>query len=702
MFPVLPSRGFVPALASRLRTVGVASIVLLALAGCAGPGGNAASPRPAGSIQSFEVKSRAEAFGGERFGRHGAYERIVAVVTGRLDPTHPANAGIVDLARAPRDADGMVEYRTDAMILRPKDASKARRVLFYDVANRGRPLAHMIYFNEGGGFAKPADAGNAFLMREGFTVVWSGWQGDLPMSGNGKAMGAAFPTAHGADGSPITGTVRDEFVFDKKGSVRVARLSYAVADSNPARAILRVKRYQSDAWKTLDGWRYDGERTVRFTHPAGYDAGAIFEFIYPARDPVVMGIGFAAVRDLVSFLRHAEKDGAGQPNPLADLRNAPCEIRGPSGECPSAPSSTVDVAILEGISQSGRMVRDFLWQGFNRDGLGRRVFDGAMPLIAGSRKTWTNFRFAQPGRWSKQHEEHFQAGDQFPFTYAPSTDPVSGRTDGIFASCAASNTCPKLMHVDGGAEFWQARASLIGTDGSGKDVELPANARAYLLTGTPHAYSRNGKSAKPATCALPSNIVNPASTVRALTVALLDWIARGVAPPASRWPSVAAGTLADPSDRAAVRLPDLGALGVRYGGVHNFLHLTDYGRVPPAVDLGKPYRVLVPVTDADGNDVGGVRTPDVSVPLGTHLSWNPRDTGFAPGQACGGQGAFIPFAAEKPAAGDPRASVRARYVDRAAYVARVTAAAKALQAERLMLDGDVARWTARAQRIREW
>lgn len=684
-----------------IRPVAAALIAAaLALGGCAGLGGSRA--RPAAIIDSFEVKSRTDAFGGASFGAHGVYERIVAVVTARIDPAHPANADIVDLDRAPRGADGLVEYRTDAVILRPKEAAKARRVLFYDVVNRGRPLAHQLYFNEGRAFGTPADAGTGFLMRQGYTVVWSGWQGDLPMSGNGTTIGTAFPTARNPDGSPITGTVRDEFVFDRKADARVARLSYAVADLDPARATLRVRRTQADAWRTLAGWRYDGDRTVRFAHPSGYDAGAIFEFIYPARDPVVMGLGFAAVRDLVGFLRYGDKDAAGNPNPLADLRRAPCETRDAVGGCPASPAATVDVAILEGISQSGRVVRDFLWQDFNRDGPGRRVFDGAMPLIAGSRKTWTNARFAQPGRWSRQHEEHYQIGDQFPFTYGVTTDPVSGRTDGIFAKCSASKTCPKLMHIDGGAEFWQARASLIGTDGTGRDLSLPADVRAYLMTGTPHAYSTTGKSTKPATCALPSNVVNPASTTRALTVALVDWIARGIAPPPSRWPSVATGTLADPADRQALGLPDLAALGARYAGVHNALHVTDYDAVPPVADAARRYRVLVPTSDRDGNDLPGVRTPDVAAPLGTHLSWNLRDTGFAPGQACGGQGAYLPFAHAQPTPGDPRAALRTRFADKAAYVAQVGAAARALVGERLMLAEDVDRWTRRAQAVPPW
>ncbi len=661
--------------------------------------------RPAGSIRHLDIRSRRDAFGGLAFGAHGSYEWITAVVHGSLDPHHPANAGIVDLKLAPRTADGQVSYQTDAIILRPKDASKARRVMLYDVANRGRPLSHQLYFNEGNGFATAANAGNGFLMRQGVTVVWSGWQGDTPMSAHtpaaGTAVGTAFPIAKQADGSAVTGTVRDEFIFDKREATRTAALSYAVSANAAQLSVLRARQTRNDPWITLSGWQITGERQVRFAHPPGLDAGAIFEFIYSARDPVVMGIGLAAIRDLNSFLRFNERDGSGQPNPLWDLRAAPCE-QAARAPCPANPASTVDVAILTGISQSGRLVRDFIWQDFNRDGAGRQVFNGAMPFIAGSRKTWINERFAQPGRWSRQHEEHYQVGDQFPFTYGVSTDPVSGKTDGIFSRCSASRSCPKLMHLDGAAEFWQARASLIGTDGLGRDLPLPADVRAYLMSGTPHAYNPTGRSTKAESCALPSNVVNPGSTSRALFTALVDWVGKGTPPPDSRWPSVARGSLADPANRQAMGLPDLSAIGVHYRGVHNSLMLTDYSPVPPVANPQRRYTVLVPTADRDGNDLPGVRTPDLQAPLATHLPWNPRDVGFAPGQACGGQGATLPFASERAVSGDPRVPLKQRYANKGVFVGAATAAAQNLQAQRLMLAEDVQRWRAWAEALPAW
>lgn len=662
----------------------------------AGPAGGVSSSR----IEWLDVKSRADAFGGASFGAAGTYEYIVAVAHGKLDPSDPANAGIVDLDRAPRN-DGLVEYQADVAILRPKDAARARRILFYDVVNRGNKIALGLYFNEGSGdLTKPEGAGNGFLMRQGFTVVWSGWQGDVPLSGNGSRIGTDFPVATNADGSPITGLSREEIVFDNTTNPATLPLTWPAAALDTSGATLRVKERQTDEWREIPSWQYVDEKAIQIDRPADMDAGAIYEFIYTARDPKVMGIGFAAVRDVVTFLKSASADDRGNPNPLNDLRRAPCELADVSGSCPPNPSTTVDVAIIEGISQSGRFTRDYLWQGFNQDVQGGRVFDAAMPLVAGSRKTWTNFRFAQPGRWSKQHEDHYQAGDQFPFTYATITDPVSGQTDGILARCSATDTCPKVMHLDGGGEFWLARSSLVVTDGAGNEVALPENVRAYLMTGTPHGYSLTGRATNPPACKYPSNIVYVGSTSRALTPALVNWVVRGTEPPPSTFPTISAGTLADPTSRPAVGFPDLSPIGVPYTGVHNFLYLTNYGAVPPAVDWSKPYQVLVPTVNADAIDIPGVRTPDLTVPLGTSLSWNPRAAGYAENDQCVSQGSFLAFPATaeaRAASGDPRPSLAERYTSQADYVAKVRAAAIALQEQGFMLDEDVERWVMRAE-----
>ncbi|HEX8967148.1 MAG TPA: alpha/beta hydrolase domain-containing protein, partial [Chloroflexota bacterium] len=677
--------------------VTMALTTMNAPAALAGPAGQA-SPGSSG-IDWFEIKSRGDAFGGQSFGAIGPYEAIVAVAHGKLDPNAAANAGIVDLDKAPR-TDGLVEYATDVVILRPKNPATARRVLFYDVVNRGNKLALTTYFNEGtGDLAAPDGAGNGFLMRQGLTVVFSGWQGDVPLSGDGSRVGASFPVATNPDGSAITGQSREEIVFDNTTNPGKLPLTWPAASLDPTQATLRVKEHQTDEFHDITTFSFLDSNTVQIDRPVDMDAGAIYELIYTARDPKVMGIGFAGIRDLVTFLKTAGTDARGNANPLNDLRQAPCELEDSSASCPANPTTTVDAAVIEGISQSGRFVRDYLWQGFNAGLNGGRVFDGAMPLIAASRKTWTNYRFAQPGRWSKQHEDHYQIGDQFPFTYATTTDPISGNRDGILARCTADNTCPKVIHLDGSGEFWLGRASLIVTDGAGNEVPLPDNVRAYLMTGPPHGYSATGVSGPLAACKYPSNIVYPAATARALLIDLVDWIVRGTSPPPGRYPSISAGTLVNPDSRAEVGFPDLSSISVNYTGTHNFLYLTDYLAMPPRIDASRRYQVLVPSDDRDGNELPGVRSPDVSVPLGTHMAWNPRKAGFAEGDQCTSQGSFIPFAATqdaRAATGDPRLSVAERYTSRADYVARIRSAATALREDRLMLPEDVDNWVQRA------
>jgi hypothetical protein len=353
---------------------------------------------------------------------------------------------------------------------------------------------------------------------------------------------------------------------------------------------------------------------------------------------------------------------------------------------------------MEGVSQSGRLARDFLWQGFNDDGTGHKVFEGLFPIIAGSRKTWTNARFAQPGRFSKQHEDHFQANDQFPFGYGVITDPVSGANDGIFKKCQASNTCPSVIHVDGGYETWGARAQLISTDGQGHDVAVPSTVRLYVVPGVNHGGGAGvGTQNKPAQCAYTASPISVRQTIRALVPAMEAWLTTGTAPPDSQWPSVTAGTAVPPANQTAVNFPNIP--NVVYGGnLYNQLFVTDYTNAIPVADLTKPYTVLVSKTDADGNDVAGVRVPDIVAPIATFQSWNPRTANYAPGDACFIYGSMIPFAPTAAARGsDPRLSLAERYSSHTDYVTKVTTAANALVTQRLLLQEDVAFYVNAAQ-----
>ena len=644
-------------------------IPALLLAGCALRGA-APDIRPSATVERIEIVSRKPAFGATRFGDVGEYELVVAVAHVKVNPEHPANRRIVDLAAA-ADADGFVRYRTDVVILRPRAADKASRVLVFDVANRGRKLMLLLVDDGELQADTAAQAGNGWLMRQGHTMLWVGWQGDIALDPSGQNLGMALPVATDK-GAPITGSSLEEMVFDSPGAAGTMPLSYPAATPDPARAELTVRARPGAPATVLpaDAWRFKSVSEIEIKRPAEFDAGAIYQFRYEARDPRPMGLGMAAVRDVVGFLKTAQADVAGLTQPLADIRP--------------------EVTVALGISQSGRFLRDFIWQGFNAVPGGGRVFDGAMPTISGSRKSFTNLRWSQPGRYSRQHEDHWVYGDQFPFGYATITDPVTGRSDGIFARCRADDTCPKLMHVDSNLEFWQARASLVVTDGAGRDVPSPDDVRAYLMSSTQHV---TAGSPAAGICQLPNNPARQSSTYRALLQRLVAWARDGQLPPPSRYPSVAGGTLVE-AERAAMGFPDVGALGLRLPTALNELNPVDHSVTPARADTGRRYKVLVPRTDADGHDLAGIRVPDIDAPLATHTGFGLRKLGFAEGQLCGLNGSYLPLAKdaqERSAKQDPRPSIAERYPTRTVYLQRVRSSAERLKAEGLMLDEDVAR-----------
>ena len=622
------------------RTLFIAIVVALL------PAGNALA-----QITRFDLAVvESPALGGRHFGAVGQYELLRGIVAGEVDPADERHRDIVNLDRVPRNAAGRVAYRATVEIYRPIDMDRWNRALFHTVSNRG-----------GAGAAAPA------LLERGFVLVRVGWQGDLtPTASN---IVAYLPVATGADGSPIVGAALEEFIFNDAEQRSRGRLTYPAASLESDGGLLSVRAIQGASRERPADmrWRYVSDTEIEIDRPGGFDGGAIYEFIYEAQDPIVLGLGFAAMRDAISFLRYESADRAGNPNPLAA-------------------SGLPDTAISLGISQSGRMLRDFLYQGFNEDVAGRIVFDGIHPHIAGSRKTFTNYQFGQPGRWQKQHEDHVYPGDQFPFTYATLTDPLSGRTDGLLERCRASNTCPRIVHSDGEAELWQARASLVVTDPLGAHIELPDNVRVYLLAGTQHGGGPGVHTRAPGR-GICQNLRNPlalADTRVALSVALHDWVAHGVEPPASRFPTAADGGLVS---ARALDFPEIP--GVTYSGSYNPLHLSDH-RFLPAMQ-GDAYTVLVGRTDADGNMLDGIRHPNLAAPIGTYTGWNLRRSGFAAGAQCVGAGSFIPFAAteaERMASGDPRPSFAARYDNHAAYVDAVAEAAAELVDERLLLQAD--------------
>jgi Alpha/beta hydrolase domain len=623
-----------------------------------------------GGVQRIEVTEwETPVFGGAEFGAVGTYERLHGTVFGELDPTHRLNAGIVNVDRAVRNARGHVEYQSDFRILKPLDPDRGNGCLVYDVPNRGnQPIMPRLNGAPDGGH--PQQAGNGFLMRHGFSVVWSGWQGDVPPGAD--RLTARFPII-----PEITGMVREEFIAESTGllgdsNIRelseerfVGTLVYPVADPTGAR--LTVRQRERDPRVTPAGlaWRLVDDRHVEITRPSepGFDRGAIYEFIYRARDPIVMGIGFAAIRDLVSFLRYETKD-----NPLAPQRHP-----------------RIRHALGFGISQSGRMLRDLVYLGFNQDLAGRQVFDGILPVVAGSRRTCVNWQFAQAGRYSRQHEDHSYGDDQFPFSYPTLSDPISGRSGGILQRARDAGVCPKVLHLDTESDFWQARSSLIVTDTSGADIAMPGEVRVYTVSGVPHAAFR--PLAKPV-MQLPGNRLGYGAFMRALLVALLEWVEHGIAPPDSRFPSRTTGTLVPLAEarEAFPKLPNM-----NFPTVLNELRLRDHSVEPPTESTAYP--VFVQSMDADGNALGGIRHPLVDAPLATHVGWSLRASGYGEGELFTVQGSMIPFAqteAERERARDPRPSLEARYASRDAWAARLAEAVDRLVAERLLLveDGD--------------
>ena len=619
----------------------------------------------AAKVVKFEItKLESPAFEGRSFGAVGTYDRIVARATIAVSPDDPRNSIIVDLDRAQRNAKGLVEATTDVEILRPTVAANGNRRLFYEVLNRGGKLG-LALFNDDpavvNDLVKASDAGNGFLMNRGYTMVWSGWQGDV-------APGAGRMTFSPPVVAGITGLAREEFIFDQMDNPAKATLSYPAADLDPAHAKLSVRQREADPRATPAGLevKFENPTTVSIKRPEGFDAGAIYELIYSARDPKVMGLGFAATRDVVSFLHNDAADAAGNANPL---------------------TGRIDRAVGFGLSQSGRFLQDYLYLGFNADEAGRIVFEGLMPHISGGKKTFTNYRFSQPGRSPYQHADMLYPGADFPFTYPVTTDALTGKSDGFLARCTAANNCPKIIKSDSEIEFYQQRASLVVTDTKGNALDMPDNIRLFFLSNLQHFALANAKSEPAKTCAFPTNPLNAGPSVRALLVALDNWISAGTPPPASRYPSVKDGTLVSPETEAA-SYPQIPGFAYTSRMARPALIKSD--EMPPS--KGAFYPVFVPKTDADGRDIAGMHLPTLEAPAATHTGWNLRKSGFAEGELCDNNGAMIPFAAtrdERLKSGDSRLSMAERYPkdgDRAAAIAK---AARQLVQDRLLLEEDV-------------
>jgi hypothetical protein len=662
----------------RLVVVGLSLLV----PGLPPPGHAAPGDDPARAI--LHIEERSIVADGEAFGRAGAYEKLVGTIDFALDPEHPQNAIITDIEHAPRTKGGLVAYSTDFYLLMPADPSRWNHKVVYDVNNRGNKLV-LGQLQDATGGNNPISAedfGNGFLMEQGYAILWVGWEGDrLPGE---SIITIRVPVASGDDGAPITQEIAveyfDDLHFPPDGSVSCLPLSgsanfhsYPAVESEMEEARLWVRDSDSPRPPGVeipqgdlvpeDGWSFASATEVCLD--GGFQGGKVYELNYVAQDPLVLGLGYAATRDAISFFRHADADEAATPNPLAAGKG-------------------VRHVLGWGASQSGAYLRDFLYQGFNEDLAGRRVMDGVQVHIAGALLgQGENYRFGQLNPWSDQHRGRIYPNVTFPFNYGVRENPlvaegiVDGpRFDGILKR---PETDPLVIQTDSSNEYRWGGASLVDTDGFGNDVELPWNVRHYLIAGTQHGA---GVDAEPVQgiCQQLNNPTRQAPAMRALFAALDRWVTRGVEPPESRRPTVAAGTLVPP-DQASTGFPEIP--GVTYSPFYNAMGEKDYG---PGVRENRgvitnwhpsflaSYEVLLPKVDEVGIDLDGVRVPEAGVPIATLTGWNVRAAPYTEGDLCGLNGMYLPLpetTQEAAEAGDPRPSLEELYGSHGGYVAEV-------------------------------
>jgi hypothetical protein len=645
----------------------------------------------------IEMISKTPFAGGTSFGSTGPYERLLGTASFAIDPNEKDLPFICDLEFAPRNPEGLVEFKTVLDIVKPVDMSRGNRKLLFDFSNRGGRGA-FTRLNDGGGadLSKESYAGNGFLNRQGYTVVCAGWQGDLVYTGNNVV--AFLPEAR-QNGQPLGGKVRQEFISDKSGVLSMPVSGAANIQCYPvlnrATATLTIREKEADQrvavpasnWELARANETDGkvELTPSKTDlyvKGGFKPGWIYELIYDTEGSRVMGLGFLGLRDLVAFLRHGKADGGGVANPFAGF---------------------IEKAYGYGASLAGRVVREFIYEGWNRDAEGRKVFDAVL-THTGIGRLYFNTRFAQIGRYPRQHEEHSWPSERYPFNFTPIPDPFTGKVDSVLKR---PDTDPLIIHSHTAGEYWERHGSMTHTDPrDGSDVEMPTNVRMYVLAGAPHAAIAADNPRWIGQ--LPPNNISPQPFLRACFVLMDRWATTGEAPPPSRVPRRSEKTLASPEE-ALARFPNIP--GVNLPSKPSGLPYWNYGPdfdergimsvFPPEAVPGKEYPVQVPQVDADGNDMGGVRYPDMQVPLGTYLGWALRKFGFAEGELLSTNGSIITFArtkTEREAKGDLRPSIEERYASHEAYVQAVKRSVDGLVKEGLMLQEDGERYIEAARK----
>jgi hypothetical protein len=629
-----------------------------------------AAPVAHARITQIQILNRAIAFGGHSFAGVGQYEVITGVATGEVDPTNPQNAVITDIALAPKNAQGHVVYSHNFYILQPLDPSKGNRKMMYEAPNRGGKLYQTLN-NTLTGTSDPAALTDAaaldgsFLWTRGYTTVWSGWENNLgPLSG--ITATASLPIA-GDPNNPITGPAYEYIVT--AGVAASFTLAYPPASTNQGDAVLTHRVHLDDPAVPVpaSGWAYTNavdptnppntipNRAIKLT-TGNFVNNDIYEFSYKAKNPTVNGLGFAAIRDFNSFLRFASHDDAGMPNPIR---------------------SQIDRIYTATVSQPARTLNDFVHLGFNEDENHRKVFDGMLQWIAAGDGVNMNYRWSETKRTNRNRQELLYLEGLYPFANVPTFDPISGTSDWRYRKCEQTHTCPLATEFYSANEYWVKAASLMSTDPTGR-FDLPDHpfTRLYLLSSMQHGFASD-----PTTKGLCQQFLNPldpAPVLRALWTDLDEWSTRGIEPPDSEVPRLRDHTLVPPS-QSAVGFPHIP--GVTYTGLKTTRYRFNFGPdfyqtfvptinppviTPPYEDNpanGRIYPSYVPKTDSEGNDLAGIRLPELVVPLATYTGWGLR-SGVWANDGCEQSGQFIPFQATRAArlaAGDPRPSVEERY-----------------------------------------
>ena len=639
-------------------------------------------------VVRVEITSRTDIDNGKPFGTAGAYEKITGRVHFAVDPANLHNKQIVDLDKAPRNVHGEVEFSADLYLLKPKDMAKGNQAVLFEVSNRGgRGILSLVNGRE-------SEYGDGFLMRHGFTIAWVGWEFDL--SSQGERLRLSAPVAHDAGGKEIHGLVRGDFTPSQKrddwplGHILLGPdggNSYAVDDPQSPANLLTVRDTPTATRTSIPrkDWSFahvvDGKLTPdpHFIHlNSGFVPGKIYEVVYSSKNPAVVGVGLAAVRDFLSYLKY-------DPHATAPVKRV----------------------YAVGISQSGRFLRHFLYQDFNADEKGRPVMDGIISHVAGAGRGSFNHRFAQPSRDAQPMSSLFFPTDLFPFTDLPEEDPETDAKAGLLDPASKSHTVPKIFYTNTSYEYWGRSASLIHTTADGKKDAPPAqNTRIYFLAGLEHFTvpfpPEDDVGRNPDYTAQQKANPNPIQWYwRALIADMDQWVKNRKEPPPSTYPKIAEKTLVPLTEWKFPKIPQVNTphevslayhldFGVQPKG-------TPVGTVqvvtvePPQV--GTPFAVLVPQSDRDGNDLGGVRLPELQAPLATYTGWNLRDTSIgAPEQRVSFLGSWIPLAKtpeERKKSGDPRPSIAERYASREEYMSKFEQAAKKLIEQRFLLQEDL-------------